>query len=140
VTLTRVEPPVSDATQPYWDATRERRLVLQWCTSCDAPVWYPREICPGCLGDDLTWREASGAAEVYAFAVHHRPGNPTMEDRVPYVVALVELAEGVRMMTNIIGCDHAEVRVGMPVQLTWEALTDGRHLPQFEPRAQQGDT
>jgi uncharacterized OB-fold protein len=140
VSAARFEPPVSEVTERYWDATRERRLLIQWCTPCDGPVHYPREICPRCLSDDLTWREASGAAEVYAFGVHHRPGNPTMESKVPYVVALVDLAEGARIMTNIIGCEPAAVRVGMPVQLTWEALTDGRHLPQFEPRSPQGDS
>jgi uncharacterized OB-fold protein len=132
---TRFEPPSTPATEPYWDATRERRLLLQWCDSCDAPVHYPREVCPVCLREELSWREASGEGEVYAFGVHHRAGNPIMEARLPYVVALVDLAEGARVMTNIVGCEPAGVRVGMPVQVTWEALTDGRNLPQFEPRS-----
>lgn len=135
---TRFEPQSSSLTQPYWDATRERRLLLQWCVSCDVPVHYPREVCPGCLGEDLSWREASGAGEVYAFGVHHQAAHPLMEDRVPYVVALVDLAEGARLMSNIVGCEPADVRVGMPVQVTWEALSDGRHLPLFEPN-EQGD-
>ena len=128
------EPPVTETTTPFWDATRERRLVLQWCTACDAPVWFPREVCPSCLGSSLEWRPASGRAEVYASTVEHRPTMPMPFDDAPYVVALVELEEGPRLMTNVVGCDPHAVIVGMPVQVTWEQLSDGRNLPLFEPR------
>ena len=129
----RFEPPVSPAAEPFWEATREQRLVLQWCTDCAAPVHYPREVCPKCLGRALEFRPASGRGVVYAASVHPKPSNPTMADRVPYVVALVELEEGVRLMTNVVGCDPETVAVGLPVKITWEALSDGRHLPLFEP-------
>jgi uncharacterized OB-fold protein len=127
------EPPASELTQPFWDATRERRLLVQWCTSCDEPVWFPREVCLRCLGNTLEWRAASGAGSVYAFLVEHRPNLPDVFGDAPYVVALVELEEGVRMMTNVVGCAPGEVTVGMPVRVTWEPLSDGRNLPQFEP-------
>ena len=127
------EPPASDLTQPFWDATREHRLVVQWCTSCDEPVWFPREVCLRCLGNTLEWRAASGAGSVYAFLVEHRPNLPDVFGDAPYVVALVELEEGVRMMTNVVGCAPGDVVVGMPVRVTWEPLSDGRNLPQFEP-------
>jgi uncharacterized OB-fold protein len=130
---TRIEPPVTDVTREFWDATRERRLLVQWCTDCDAPVWYPREICPGCLGSALTWRESEGTGEVYACTVEHRVTMPTPFGRDPYVVALVELAEGPRLMGNVVGCDPYAVTVGMPVRVTWEELSDGRNLPLFEP-------
>src|SRR5207244_8198135 len=105
-----------------------------WCRSCNQPFWYPRAICPSCLGDDIEWRPASGKGEVYASSVMARPGNPMMAERVPYVVALVQLEEGPRLMTNIVGCDPFDVRVGQAVQVTWEALSDGRNLPLFEPK------
>jgi len=130
-----VEPPVSDTTQPFWDATREQRLLIQWCTACGEPVWFPREVCPACLGSSLVWRPSSGLAEVYAFTVEHRPTMPTPFGDEPYVVALVELEEGPRLMTNVVGCAPDTVSVGMPVQVTWEALSDGRNLPLFEPRS-----
>lgn len=132
-TATRFEPPVSDAARPFWDATRERRLLLQWCRACDAPVHYPREACPRCLGDALDWREASGRGEVYAVSVMHRPGHPGLRDRVPYAVALVDLEEGARLMTNVVGCPPDAVRPGLAVRVTWEPLSDGRALPLFEP-------
>ena len=127
------EPPASELTRPFWDATREHRLLIQWCTACEAPVWFPREVCLQCLGDTLEWREAAGAGSVYAFLVEHRPNLTGVFGDEPYVVALVELDEGPRLMTNVIGCPTASVSVGMRVRVTWEPLSDGRNLPQFEP-------
>ena len=130
---TRFEPPESEAAGPFWAATRERRLVLQWCRSCDRPVHFPRDACPSCLGTDLEFRPASGRGTVYAGSVMPKPANPMMAGREPYAVALVDLDEGVRMMSNIVGVDADSVHVGMGVRITWEPLSDGRNLPQFEP-------
>ncbi len=129
--MMRPEPPVTDVSAPFWDATRAQQLVMQWCVQCDAPVFYPRATCPRCLGDRLEWRPARGTGVVYAVTVEHRP--PTGE--APYAVALVDLDEGVRMMTNVVGCEPDSVTVGMPVAVTWEPLADGRHLPLFAPTA-----
>jgi uncharacterized OB-fold protein len=132
-TPTRFEPPASEASQPFWDATRERRFLVQWCGPCQTPIFYPREVCPQCLGaDGLEWRESEGKGTVYAASVQHKPANPMMADRVPYVVALVELEDGIRLMSNVVNCLPTDVTVGRPVQLTWESLSDGRNLPQFE--------
>ena len=130
---TRPEPPVSEVSQPFWDATREHRLVVQWCRDCDRPVFYPREVCPTCLGDDLDWRESAGTGTVHAITVEHRPQNPQVAGRVPYAIALVEVAEGWRMLTNVVDCDPLTVTVGSPVAVTWEPLSDGRNLPLFSP-------
>ena len=127
MTTKRFVSPPSPAAGPFWDATKEQRLVLQWCLDCEQPVHFPREVCPRCLGSRFDWREASGHAEVYSVVVEHRAEEP-------FAIALVDLAEGVRMLTNVIGCPADQVSVGMPVQVTWEALDDGRHLPLFEPR------
>ncbi len=129
----RFRPPVSAASEPFWDATRELRLVLQWCRSCERPVHFPREACPACLGTDLDFRPATGRGTVHAVTVIPTPANPTMAGRGPYAVALVELAEGVRLLTNVIVDDPASVAVGDAVIVAWEPLTDGRHLPVFVP-------
>lgn len=132
--MARLEPPVTDVTEEFWEATKEGRLLVQWCGACDAPIFYPREVCPQCLSaDSLEWRPSSGKGTVYAYSIQHRPANPTMADRVPYTVALVELDEGIRMMSNIIDCAPDDVTVGMPVTVAWEDLSDGRKLPQFSP-------
>lgn len=137
-TPTRFEPPVSDDTRAFWEATRDKQLVLQWCTSCQKAIFYPRAACPGCLGDALEWRPATGLGRVHAVSVQHKPANPFMADKVPYAVALVDLDEGVRLMTNVVGCEPDDVAVDMAVRVTWEPLTDGRHLPLFEPSEPAG--
>lgn len=138
--MARFEPDPTDVTDAFWDATRERRYLVQWCDACASPIFYPREVCPSCLSaDSLTWRASNGAGIVHAVSVQHRPGHPTMADRVPYVVALVELDAGdgvqtIRVMSNVVNCDPLSVGVGDLVTLTWEPFDDGRNLPQFEPQ------
>jgi len=129
------EPPVSAHAKPFWDATRERRLVLQYFRADGLPVHYPREACPRCLGTELEWRAASGCGTVYAFTVNHVPGSVPSGREPPFVVALVDLDEGVRIMTNIVGTPPSDVRIGMRVRVTWERLSDGRALPVFSPSA-----
>jgi uncharacterized protein len=131
--MTAVEPPVSAATARFWEATRARELLLPWCTECERAMWYPREVCPACFGSAIEWRQAAGSGVVYASTVHHLPGPGRAESDVPYVVALIELPEGVRMMSNVVNLPPDDVFVGMDVKVTWKALSDGRNLPQFEP-------
>jgi uncharacterized protein len=138
---TRIEPPTTDASDPFWDATRGRRYLVQWCTACAHPIFYPREVCPTCLSaESLTWRESSGRGTVHAISVQHRPGNPTMAGRVPYAVVLVDVDAGdkegaatVRVMSNVVECDPLAVEVGDAVTVAWEPLSDGRNLPVFAP-------
>lgn len=131
---TRFEPPADNPiTEEYWAATREKKLMLQKCRNTGRFQFFPRAASIHDPGGPVDWVEASGRGTVYTFSVQHRPANPLMADRVPYTVALVELEEGMRMMTNIVGCAPDAVQIGMPVRLTWEALSDGRHLPLFEP-------
>lgn len=133
--MPRFEPQSNDLTEPFWQASRDKKYLIQWCTSCDHSIYYPREVCPSCLSEEkLEWRTASGQGEVYTYNVMHKAGVPFMADQVPYVVALVMLEEGARILTNIVNCDPSTVKVGMPVQLTWEELSDGRNLAVFEPR------
>ena len=129
----RIAPPSSALTAPFWDATRERRLLLQWCRSCGRPVTYPREVCPVCLSSALEWRESAGRGEVHAVTVEHHPQQPGLADLAPYAVALVDLDEGARLLTNVVSADAASVAIGQRVRVAWEPLGDGRHLPLFEP-------
>ena len=131
--MTLLEPPASEAAAPFWEATRRDELVLPWCTACERPFWYPRDVCPGCLGHAIEWRPATGAGQVYAVSVQHAPGPGRRPDDGPYAVALVDLAEGVRVMTNVVGCPPEDVTVGMAVRVTWAPLSDGRKLPQMTP-------
>lgn len=121
----RVEPPLNPELAMFWDGTRERQLLIPHCRSCGAAFWYPRATCPSCLADDLDWRPSAGTGAVHAVSVMHRG--------TPYAVILVDLDEGVRLMSGTSGVDPLDVHVGMRVRLTWEALSDGRHLWLFEP-------
>lgn len=133
----RQQPPISPAAAPFWDATRSCTLVIQWCRSCERAIHFPREACPTCLGTDLEFRPAAGTGTVYALSEMPAPGNPGMKDRAPYSVALVDLPEGVRMLTSIVRPDGAtgpgDAAIGAAVRVAWEPLADGRHLPVFVP-------
>jgi uncharacterized OB-fold protein len=117
----------------YWEGARRHELLLQWCTSCKRPRFYPRSVCPFCFSDVFSWEKASGGAVIYTFTVVHRPPYPAFRDKVPYVLALVQLEEGVRMMTNVIDCDLKEVHIGMKVEVAFDDVTDEITLPKFRP-------
>lgn len=117
---------------PYWEATKEQRLVIQRCSGCRRLIHHPREACPTCLDQDMDWVESTGAGTVHAISVHHRPfGTMTAED-CPYVVVFVDLDEGVRVLSNLIGADAATAQVGDRVELAWRPAGEGFHLPQFQ--------
>lgn len=120
-------------TQPFWDAAKQHRLSLQYCTSCGRYVFYPRAICPYCGASELEWRDASGRGTVYSFTIARRPTARSFEPDVPYVIAIVELEEGPHMMTNVVGCAPEEVRIGMAVEATFEEASDEITLVKFRP-------
>jgi uncharacterized OB-fold protein len=124
-------PPADGLSTPFWEATAEGRYLVQWCKVCERPVYYPRYACPVCLSDALEWRTSGGRGVVYAFSIVHTPAAPWMAERMPYVVALVDLAEGVRILTNIVDCDPGQVVVGAAVEVRWQPLGDGRAIPWF---------
>lgn len=133
----RFEPPIGAESGPFWEATRQGRLLVQWCTACDRGVFYPRVFCPHCgaATSALEWRTASGRATVHAAVVEYRPeaAGAAFAGGEPYCIALVDLEEGVRMLTNVVGCAPDDVRTDMAVTVTWEPLSDGRQLPLFRP-------
>lgn len=132
--MPRLEPTATPLSEPFWEATRSKQLLVQRCDECGVAVWYPRERCSSCLSDQLRWIESTGRGEVYTFNVMHKAGNPMMADEAPYVLALVDLEEGHRMATNIVGCAPGDVHCGMAVEVSWELeLSDGRGLPVFRP-------
>ena len=108
--------------------------MLPWCVDCGRAFLYPREVCPLCLG--IGHRVASGhrgAAWSTLSPSSTAPPPVGVFGEEPYVIALVDLDEGVRMMTNVVGCPPDDVEVGMAVEVTWEPMSDGRQLPLFEP-------
>ncbi|TMR06637.1 Zn-ribbon domain-containing OB-fold protein [Actinomadura soli] len=108
------------ADETFWTATTEGRLLLPRCESCATVIWYPRPFCPRCGGRDVMWFPASGEATVYSYTVV-RKARGGYRELTPYVVAYVELAEGPRILTNIVGCDPSEVGIGQAVTLVFDA-------------------
>ena len=127
------EPATTPETEPFWEATTEGRLLLKTCGDCERPHYYPRSRCPHCGSADTDWTEASGEGNVYSFSVPRQAGGE-FGDATPYVLAYVELAEGPRMLTNVVGCGPDDVEVGMPVEVAFEAAGDDAALPRFRPR------
>jgi uncharacterized OB-fold protein len=128
-----IVPGMTDLTRPYWEHARAGRLVTQRCGAC-ARRWHPPlPACPHCHGTDIGWHEVSGTGAVYTYTVVRHATHAALADRIPYVIAIVELTEGPRVVTGITGCDPRDVRAGMPVRVRFEAVTDEVAFPYFEP-------
>lgn len=124
--------PVANADSlPYWNAARERRLVIRRCSACTRLHFMPRHLCPHCWSDQLEWVDAKGTGSVHSYTVIHRASDPAFAPLVPYALALVELDEGPRMMANIVGADALDVKIGDRVQVTFEDRGGGALVPQF---------
>ncbi|WP_137152680.1 Zn-ribbon domain-containing OB-fold protein [Devosia sp. FKR38] len=129
----RPVPQVTDATRPYWEAARESRLSLPKCGACGDVFFPPRQKCPACRSDQIAWITASGEAEIVSFSAVHMQPFEGYADHFPYVLAIVRLAEGPQLMTNIVDCDVDALRIGDGVSVCFEARGDGARIPQFRP-------
>ena len=129
----RVLPRVTPETEHFWTGGRDGELRFLRCGACGEYVHPPGPVCPRCLSRDLGVEAVSGRATVASYTVNHQPWYPGLDP--PYVIAIVEVEEqpGVRLMTNIVGCAPEDVRIGMPVQVTFEEYDDV-WLPFFAPR------
>lgn len=124
--------PVPNAdSAPYWAAARERRLLLRKCNACGALHFMPRHLCPICWSDSLEWIESGGKGTVHSFTVIRRAPLPAFAPHAPYVVALIDLDEGPRMMANLLGEDALSVKIGDRVEVTFEDRGEGAMIPQF---------
>ena len=119
--------------RPHWEGCRVGMLRVQRCRDCGQYVFIPQPLCTRCQSEALEWVTSSGRGTVYSYTVVHRPPRPAFA--VPYVVAVVELEEGWHMLTNLVDCMPAAVRVGLPVEVTFRAMSDAITLPYFRPRA-----
>jgi uncharacterized OB-fold protein len=126
-------PNPTPTSRPFWDAARRHELQLQRCAACAKFIYYPRDRCPHCFSDRLEWRRVSGRGKVYSYTVVRRASSRAFAD-APYVLAIVELAEGPRMTTNIVAPPE-QMRVEMPVEVAFDDVTPERTLVKFKPAA-----
>ena len=117
----------------YWQAAREHRLEIQRCNACGEFWFPPSQSCPHCLATNFTWTQVSGVGKVFSFVTYHRVYHPAFAKDVPYVVALVELAEGPRLLTNIVGVPPDAVTCDMPVKVVFDDVEADVSVPKFAP-------
>lgn len=126
-------PKPSPWSQPFWDGCKNKKLLIQKCRSCKKHIFYPKLFCPFCLSTDLRWIESTGKGRIYTFTVIYSYQPTEFSEDVPYVVAVIDLDEGVKMMSNIIGCTPEEVRCDMGVEVVFDDVTEEVTLPKFKP-------
>jgi uncharacterized OB-fold protein len=129
--------PLPDAdTEPFWAGTRDQKLLIQHCARCERAQFYPRYFCTECAGD-VEWVEASGRGTVYTYSIVRQNLTPPFDTLVPYVLAMIDLDEGARMMGNVTGIDVDDVRIGMPVEVYFARETDEVWLPMWRTAARE---
>jgi uncharacterized OB-fold protein len=128
-------PQPSVETKPFWAAVQERKLLMPKCDACGTVSFPPTVACGRCEKTAFTWTEMSGRGKVYSFVVYHRVYHPAFADKVPYVVAVIELDEGPRIISNIMNVPIPEVTCEMPVSVVFDEARDGYLIPKFERRA-----
>lgn len=138
--MTQQSPPIpAPVPQPesdfYWEKCKAQELWLRHCRACDNVYFYPRDICPECFSRDTDWIQSSGRGTLHTFCIVHRGPTPPFRDKVPYVVAIVELEGGARMPTNLVQveADPEHVKIGMAVEVVFEDLNEDISLPMFRP-------
>ena len=133
--LAKPFPPDDPVTAPFWEAARQRRLVAPRCRACGLVFLYPRVTCPGCLGREFDWLDLSGRGRVYSCTVVRQAAHPAFAAEVPYVFAVVQLDEGPRMATNVVGCPPEDVAPDQPVEVVFDEIGEGNVVPRFRPVA-----
>ena len=126
-------------TGPFWKATRDKRLTYQKCNDCGAVIFYPRSHCTSCLGSSLSVLDASGQGTVYSYSVIRQSYHPFFRNVVPYAVAWIDLQEGPRLLSNVVGVDDPlkDISIGMAVEVEWEEHVDVS-VPLFRPARNRG--
>ena len=119
-------------TEPFWDATKDHELKYQVCDDCGGVVWDPRRHCTHCTSLNLSWKTSKGEGTVYTYSIVRQNYHPAFRERIPYVIAWIDLDEGFRMLSNVVDVDPESVTVGQRVRVRWDDQ-DGLSLPAFTP-------
>ena len=126
-------PVVQPWSKPFWEGAKQHKLMIQICNDCGLKIFYPRKYCPDCWSANLAWFEASGRGKVFSYSITMAGVEERFGEDLPYVLALVDLEEGIRMMTNIVDCKPEEVIIGIDVEVAFKDVTDEFTLPMFRP-------
>ena len=127
-------PEITHDNRPFWEACRRHELSLQRCADC-GHIRLPSPICPQCLSMDSVWARVSGRGRLYTWTTIYQRYHPGFAGETPYSVAMVELEEGPRLITSIVGCGNEDLRIGMELAVVFEDVTPEVTLPRFRPIA-----
>lgn len=121
-------------TREFWAATKDKKLTYQQCKNCNTVVFYPRRHCTGCTDSALEWKTASGKGKVYTYSVVRQSYHPFFRNMIPYAVAWIDLDEGPRILSNVVGVEDplTDVKIGMKVEVEWEEH-EALNIPLFRP-------
>ena len=138
-TWEKFKPVPTEDSEPYWEYCAKGELRMQRCGACGHVRFPPSALCPRCLSEGHEWAALSGRGRVWSWVVFHQAYYPGYADDVPYNTAIIELEEGPRMHTNIVGCANEDIHIGMPVEVLFEPLDDEIQLPKFRPTGASAD-
>ncbi|GGN52054.1 Zn-ribbon domain-containing OB-fold protein [Oceanobacillus indicireducens] len=124
------KPVYDEESRPFWEGLNNKELLIQQCKSCNKHIFYPRSLCPFCFSEEIQWKKASGKAKIYSYTVIHQAFGPFKEE-TPFIVGIVELDEGVRMMTRIIG-EREQVEIDKEASVLFHRMSDDFTLPYFQ--------
>lgn len=126
-------PHIDEEMRPWWEAAQRHELYIQKCRDCGDLRFHPRALCTSCMSSNTEWVRCSGRGKIYTYTVTNQNGSAGFRDSLPYVLAWVELDEGVKLMTNIVDCPPAQVKIDMPVEAVFDDVTPDVTLVKFRP-------
>jgi uncharacterized OB-fold protein len=124
-------PAITPDMRPFFAAARRHELMVQRCKGCGTHRFPAREVCSNCLSEESEWVKVSGKGEIFSFNVMHQVYHPGFADEVPYAVVVVKLAEGAKISSNLVGVKPHDIKIGMPVKVVFEDVSDEVTLPKF---------
>lgn len=123
----------SQVVKEFYDATKKHKLLVQHCNDCGKNIFYPKTFCPYCLSEKIGWIESSGKGKLYTYTVCTSNVSEAFVPDLPYIVGVVDLKEGARLLTNIVDCRPEEVKCDMDVEVIFRDVTEEFSLPVFRP-------
>ncbi len=126
-------PMPDEASMPFFEGAKAHKLMIQKCADCGVPIWPVKPRCDNCFSANVNWSEASGRGTLYTFTLMHQLYHPGFEAELPYNVSVIDLEEGLRITSNIVGCANSDLKIGMAVEVVFEDITDEISLPKFRP-------
>jgi uncharacterized OB-fold protein len=133
VELEKPLPVPTPVSRPFWEGLADGKVRIQKCDACGTWVFYPRSRCSCCLSDQLRWRDVTGRGTLYTFTIARQPTSPHFAGETPQLLAVVELDEGVRLTTNLVDVEEADIRVGMQLKACFERVSPEITMLKFQP-------